>query len=173
MQQTLLTNILDAAKKPIQIIDVKSPDPDKPKRYGEETTAAVFDGYSRLQSGINLNQAHYGPYALVLHNETYADSYRPLPTTLIMPADRIKPLMTEGYFGTGTLSVYDDTNPTQPEITGILVSLGGNTMDLVMAQPPMTEVLQQEKSGDWLFRVYERFALRLKDPTAVIRFNFV
>jgi len=58
------------------------------------------------------------------------------------------------------------------ETPGILVSIGGNTMDLVMAQPPMTEVLQQEKSGDWLFRVYERFALRLKDSTAVIRLDF-
>jgi hypothetical protein len=46
-------------------------------------------------------------------------------------------------------------------------------MDLVMAQPPKTEVLQQEKSGEWLFRVYERFALRLKDTTAVIRLNFL
>jgi hypothetical protein len=171
------TGLLSAAEKDIQRIEVKPQDPDKPKRYGEETTAAVFEAYAKLQSGIGLNQAHYGPYALVLHNEPYADTFRPLEKTLIMPADRIKPLMTEGWFyGTGTLTRYTQAGgsaKSKTEPPGILVSLGGNTMDFVMAQPPMTEILQQEKSGDWLFRVYERFALRLKDSTAVIRLDFV
>jgi uncharacterized linocin/CFP29 family protein len=175
------SGLLNAANKPVQKIEVKplDPDPAKPKRYGEGTTAAVFDAYSRLQSGIELDQAHYGPYTLVLHNEPYADTYRPLANTLIMPADRIKPLTVEGFYGTGTLTVFtwnaaDPKKPDKKETPGIMVSLGGNTMDLVMAQPPMTEVLQKEgRTGDWLFRVYERFALRLKDPTAVIRLDFV
>jgi hypothetical protein len=189
--------LVNAAAEDHQKIQIDPPDQEKPKRYGEETTAAVFEAYSRLQSGTKLNQAHYGPYALVLHNEPYADTYRPLEKTLIMPADRIKPLITDGWFhGTGTLALYswpkrlenegpkadreppkDDKEPPKPEkieTPGVLLSLGGNTMDLVMAQQPMTEVLQRlERSGDWLFRVYERFALRLKDPSAVIRLDFV
>lgn len=146
--------------------------PGQPLRYGERTFAAVAAGYSRLQSGVGLDQAHYGPYALVLHNEPYADTFAPLPTTLIMPADRIKPLMTAGFFGTGTLPA-QGVLPHERETTGILVSLGGNTMDLVVGMDSTTAFLQEDTEGRYRFRVYERFALRLKDTTSVIRLEFV
>src|SRR5690348_13274934 len=66
--------------------------------YAEHTFAAVAEGYSVLQGN-----GQYGPYALVLQTTPYADTYAPLPDTLILTADRIKPLMTAGFFGTGTL----------------------------------------------------------------------
>ena len=49
--------------------------------YGENVFRAVAEAYAFLQ-GLNL----YGPYALVLPPEQYADAHAPLPTTLIMPA---------------------------------------------------------------------------------------
>jgi hypothetical protein len=146
--------------------------PGDPLRFGERTFAAVSLAYSRLQSGNNLQQAHYGPYALVLHNEPYADTYAPLPTTLIMPADRIKPLMTAGFYGSGTLPSQGNA-PNERETTGIVVSLGGNTMDLVVGMDAITAFLQEDTQGQYRFRVYERFALRLKDTSSVIRLEFV
>jgi uncharacterized linocin/CFP29 family protein len=166
-----------AEANPIQVIQVlafepEDPgDPNEPRRFGERTFAAVADGYSRLQSGTGLQQAHYGPYALALHNEPYADTYAPLATTLIMPADRIKPLMTAGFFGTGTLPATGAT-PNVRETTGVLVSLGGNTMDLVVGMDAITSFLQEDTEGRYRFRVYERFALRLKDTSSVIKFEF-
>jgi uncharacterized linocin/CFP29 family protein len=77
-----------------QVIPVQ---PDKGV-YGERTFAAVAQGYSVLQGN-----GQYGPYALVLQTRPYADSYAPLAKTLIMPADRIKSLVTAGFYGTGTL----------------------------------------------------------------------
>ncbi len=135
---------------------------DDQQRFGENTFGAVADAYSRLQSGDGLAQEHYGLYALVLHHEPYADTYAPLRTTLIMPADRIKPLVTAGFYGTGTL----------PPLTGLLVSLGGNTMDIVVGMDVMTTFLQQDPDGRYRFRVYERFALRLKDSTAIMKLAF-
>jgi len=79
-----------------------------------------------------------------------------------MSADRIKPLMTAGFFGTGTL----------PDFIGILVSIGGNTMDLAVGIDATTEYVQNDAGGQYLFRVYERFALRMKDKSAVIRLEF-
>jgi uncharacterized linocin/CFP29 family protein len=166
-----------AEANPIQVIQVPAldpidpTDPNEPLRFGERTFAAVADGYSRLQSGNGLQQAHYGPYGLVLHNEPYADTYAPLATTLIMPADRIKPLTTAGFYGTGTLPATGDT-PNTRETTGVLVSLGGNTMDLVVAVDAITAFLQEDTEGRYRFRVYERFALRLKDTSSVIKFEF-
>lgn len=169
--------LLNAPDMPVQSVKVpplapRYPDDEKePKRYGERTFSAVSDAYARLQSGRDLAQAHYGPYALVLHNEPYADTYAPLPTTLIMPVDRIAPLMTEGFYGTGTLPAFGDT-PRDRKTQGILVSLGGNTMDLVVGMDAMTAFMQEDPEGRYRFRVYERFALRLKDKTAIMRLEF-
>lgn len=139
-------------------------------RWGENTFEAVADAYSRLQRGEGMDQAHYGPYALVLRTEPYADTYAPvltnhaeIPNTLVITADRIRPLVTAGYCGTGTL----------PPLRGILVSLGGNTMDFVVGMDATTAFLQEDTEGRYRFRVYERFALRLKDATSVIRLEFL
>lgn len=125
-------------------------------RYGENTFSAITRGISLLQK-----QGHYGPYALVLHFEQYADTFAPLKDTLIMPADRIKPLIDKGFYGTGAV----------PEKKGVLLSLGGNTMDLTVGVDTTAEYRSAEITG-YQFRVYERFALRLKDNTAVIRLEF-
>jgi uncharacterized linocin/CFP29 family protein len=144
-----------------QVVDVPIANPGPPIRYGENTFTAVEDAYARLQGN-----GHYGPYALVLPTRAYADAHAPLVNTLIMPADRIKPLVTKGelthFYGTGTL----------PEHSGVMVSLGGNSMDLVVGMDAMTAFMQDDTEGRCRFRVFERFVLRLKDNTAVIRLNF-
>jgi uncharacterized linocin/CFP29 family protein len=129
----------------------------KAKKYGEQTFEAVAKAYALLQK-----QGHSGPYALVLRSELYADSYAPLPETFVMPADRIKPLVPLGYFGTGTL----------PDSTGVMVSVGGNTIDLVAGVDPVAEFLDIDDAGLYRFRVFERFAVRVKDPTAIVRLEF-
>ena len=78
-----------------------------------------------------------------------------------MPADRIKPLVGNGFFGTGSM----------PRFRGLFMSTG-NTADLVVAQAPTTSYLQDDQDGNLLFRVYARFALRLKDPSSVILLEF-
>jgi len=125
--------------------------------YGQHTFTAFAEAYSKLQ-----NKGHYGPYALTLSSEVYVDTYAPLPDMLIMPSDRIQPLVSLGFFGSGTV----------PPLSGVLVSVGGNTMDLVASVDPITEFLQVDPDGMYRFKVYERFVLRVKDNTAIVRFEF-
>jgi len=124
-------------------------------RYGENTFAAVADAFARLQ------KTHYGRCAVVLHTNVYADTYAALPETLAVPAERIKGLVSEYYYVSSAL----------PAFTGIVVAIDGDTMDLVVGQDPCTEFTQVNNS-QWIFRLYERIALRLKDQTAVIRLEF-
>jgi uncharacterized linocin/CFP29 family protein len=161
----LLNELPDQLLLPEQIVPVR-PANTNPLRYGEKTFEAVAEGYSRLQG-----KGHYGPYALVLHTVPYADTYAPLATTLIMPADRIKPLVTAGFYGTGTLPA--STVEGSPRFRGLLVSLGGNSMDLVVGMDATTAFMQQDVDGAYRFRVVERFGLRLKDSTSVIRLEFL
>jgi uncharacterized linocin/CFP29 family protein len=145
--------LLGAAGRSVTV----EPASDNPKRYVEHTFDAVVEGYSLLQQ-----QGHNGPYALALRSEMYADTFASLPTSLVMPADRITPLVSLGMFGTGML----------PPSTGVLVSVGGNTMDLIVGVEPITEFLQVSTEGLYRFRVFERFALRVKDTSAIVRLDF-
>ena len=126
-------------------------------RYGENTFKKVAEGIARLQ-----NLGHYGSYALVLNFEQYADTFAPLKDTLVMPVDRIRPLVDKGFYGSGTL----------PSKKGLLFSLAGDTMDLTVGTDAQAEYTTPDGSMLYRFRVYERFALRLKDKTAVIRLEF-
>ena len=80
-----------------------------------------------------------------------------------MTADRIRPLVPLGMFGTGML----------PPSSGVLVSVGGNAMDLVVGMEPTTEFIQVSTEGLYLGPVFsERFALRVKDRSAIVRLDF-
>lgn len=131
--------------------------PVSPNQYGENSFRAVADAYGRLQ-----RQGQNGPYALALHSDVYADTLAPVANMPAVPADSIRQLVSLGMFGTGAL----------PPKSGVLVSVGGNSMDLVVGMEPTTEVLQQDEDGFYRFRVFERFVLRVKDKTAVVRLNF-
>jgi uncharacterized linocin/CFP29 family protein len=134
--------------------------------YGPNTFEAVAQAYSQLQAA-----GHYGPYALVLETIPYADTFAPLPATLTLTADRIKPLVTSGFFGTGTLPPNAPPAPVAPYF-GVMVSLGGNTMDLVTGIEPIAAFQQEDTTGNFRFRVLQRFALRVKDPTGIVILQF-
>jgi uncharacterized linocin/CFP29 family protein len=138
------------------VVTVKSPI-GTPGQYGEETFTGVTKGTSLLQ-----NNGHYGPYALVLHTDVYADTYTPLKGTLVTPANSIMPIVEGGFYGSGNI----------PKNTGVLLSVGGNTMDLTVGVDTTPEFMFLNASGMYSFRLYERFTLRLKDDTAVVTLNF-
>jgi uncharacterized linocin/CFP29 family protein len=142
----------------------------EPGLYGDNTYAAVAEGYSKLQEN------HYGRQALVLPSTIYADTFATRATTLEIPAitaDRIKGLIGNFVFGSSTLPGPQTTNGQTIPGKGVLLALDGNTMDLVVQMGPTIEVVTQESaSGDYIFNVYERFALRLKDPKAVVELDF-
>lgn len=128
-----------------------------PLPYGENTVTAVNAAVAQLQG----NQ-HYGPYALVLHTDMFADAHAPLATTLIMPADRIKPVVTGGLHSSSSL----------PQNRGVLLSLGGNSMDVVRSVDVTTAFSQVDPQGRYRFRVFQRFVLRVKRDDAVARLEF-
>jgi uncharacterized linocin/CFP29 family protein len=131
-------------------------------KYGENTFGGVARAYSILQQN-----GYYRDDALILPTAIYADTWDPLPSTLQTPADRImNGLAKKGFFSTGTL----------PPFTGILVSPGEDTMDLVVAMDATTTYLGQNPSdsNSYNFQVTERLSFRVKvpDSPAVVRLEF-
>ncbi len=155
----IVTGLLNPQLSEDQIITVRSLAPGEPI-FRERTLAAVTEGCARLKK-----KEHYGPYALILHDIPYGDTFSPLPGTLIKAADRLRPMVKAGFYGTGTL-------PGDPCPTGLLVDIGGNSMDLVLGKPAHATFLFDAAAGLYRFRVSKRFTLRLKDPSAIIKFIF-
>jgi Encapsulating protein for peroxidase len=102
----------------------------------------------RLEDNFNP-----GPFACVLGNELFDRAHDPSPS-LVLPADRITPLLKGGpLLRSGKM---DDN-------AGIVVSLAGNAVDIVVGTPPTVQFLQRTDDAKFLFRVYERFVLRIRD----------
>ena len=131
--------------------------PTSPGSYGENAFKSAAQAYAHLQ-----DHGHIGPYAIALHSDIYADTLAPVANMPSSPAEQLRQLAPLGLVGTGAL---------MPK-SGVVVSLGGNSVDLVVGMEPTTEVLSQDDDGFQQFRVFERFVLRVKDKTAIVRLTF-
>jgi uncharacterized linocin/CFP29 family protein len=108
-----------------------------------------------------------------------------LPTGIITPATSTAPagtapLSSMVQFNSSPLLLPAGSAPRAAAVlyTGVLVSLSGNAMDLVRGVMDDSEDVsvtldQKDENEQYHFRVVQRFALRLKDPTAVILLLFL
>jgi uncharacterized linocin/CFP29 family protein len=136
--------------------------PEKPAVYGEATFRAVTKGMAEL-----TKEGQPGPYALILDSSIYADTYAPMPSSLVTTADRLIPLLPGGFYGTGTL----------PEGTGLLVSLGGEPVTIYRGLninnfDVPTAYTQEDLEGRQRFRVFERVQFVARDPRALLKLEF-
>jgi hypothetical protein len=128
--------------------------------YGENTYAAVAEGYAKLQEN------HYGRQALVLPTTIYADTYAARATTLEIPAivaDRIKGLIGNYVYGTSTLPIFDAKNK---KILKECCWLGQNTWI-----SSFKWVEAKDTSGDYVFNVHER-GVEIEGRNAVFELDF-
>jgi len=108
-----------------------------------------------------------------------------LPTGIIVPATSTMPAATAllssiAQFNSSPLLLPAGSAPGAAAVlyTGVLVSLSGNTMDLVRgvmedSLDVMVTFNQKDQNDQYRFSVVQRFALRLKDPTAVVLLLFL
>ena len=115
---------------------------------GQAVVSAVVDAIRRLEDNSNSS-----PFACALGNELFNEVYDPSPS-LVLPSDRITPLLKGGpLLRSGKMDAK----------TGIVVSLSGNAVDIVVGTLPTVQFLQRTTDARFLFRVYERFVLRIRD----------
>jgi len=135
--------------------------PLKPQRpgviYGENVFSAVVSGIAKL---VSKGQAP--TYALFLPTGVYADTFVPPSNgSLVTTADRIRPLVEGGFYGTGTL----------PANRGLLVALGGDPTLLRMGREANTE-FERKQGREYIFRVSERFNFVERDPRSLVELRF-
>jgi uncharacterized linocin/CFP29 family protein len=126
--------------------------------YGENTFAAVANGIAQL-----TDKGQAPEYALILPTAVYADTFVPPgQASLVTTAERIKPLVIGGFYGTGTL----------PAAAGLLVALGGEPTSLYVGREAATEFVQKT-GATYVFRVVERVQFVARDARAFVKLKFL
>ncbi len=106
-------------------------------------------------------RGHFGPFATVLGQQLFLNAQTPTPGgSLVLPQDRIIP-----FLGGGPLLRSSTLEPGN----GVVVALGGAPVELVIATDVSLQFLQITTDPDFLFRVREKIALRIKQADAIVR----
>jgi uncharacterized linocin/CFP29 family protein len=103
-------------------------------------------------------RGQFGPYALVLGPGLFLIAETPDPSSLVLPQDRIIPLL-----GGGSLL----RSSALQQFEGVVVALGGSAIELVVATDLSLQFLQVTVDPVFIFRVFEKIELRIKDPGAI------
>jgi uncharacterized linocin/CFP29 family protein len=122
--------------------------------HGEALVAQVADGLVQLETA-----GYIGSYVLILGQDLFTDANTPSPGSLVLPRDRLDGLLAGGPLHRSSVLGKDE---------GLLLSLGGEPMDRAVALAPRFEFLRIGAKDVRECRVFERFALRLKEPDSVL-----
>ena len=113
--------------------------------------------------GILEAQGQFGPFAVVLDQALFLVAQTPTPA-LVLPQDRILP-----FLGGGPLLRSSTLNVARGVRSGVVVALGGEPVELVIATDVCVQFLQVTAEPNFVFRVCEKMALRIKEPEAIVR----
>jgi uncharacterized linocin/CFP29 family protein len=121
---------------------------------GETLVSDVSSAIGRLEAA-----GHFGPFALVLGQTFFAGVQTPNKSSLVLPQDRILPFLAGGpLLRTSAL----------PDRSGVVVALGGAPVELVVATYVSVGFLQVTTDPMYVFRVFEKVLLRIKEPDAIV-----
>jgi uncharacterized linocin/CFP29 family protein len=122
---------------------------------GNALVAAVSDAIGVLEAN-----GHFGPFAVALGQGLFLAAQTPNAGSLVLPQDRIVPFLGGG----GSLV----RSSTLPADHGVVVALGGAPVELVIATDVSLNFLQVTTDPKFVFRVYEKMALRIKESDAIV-----
>ena len=112
--------------------------------------------------GLLEAQGHFGPFAVVLDQELFLVA-QTSTSVLVLPQDRILPFLGGGpLLRSSTLDVAIGVG------SGVVVALGGEPVELVIATDVCVQFLQVTAEPNFVFRVCEKMALRIKEPEAIM-----
>ena len=121
---------------------------------GENLVGDISRAIGRLESA-----GHFGPFAVVLDQSFFTAVQTPNKSSLVLPQDRIVPFLAGGpLLRTSAL----------PERSGVVIALGGAPVELVVATDVTLGFLQVTTEPMYVFRVYEKVVLRIKEPDAIV-----
>jgi hypothetical protein len=128
--------------------------PDDFAKLGNLLVGVISEAIGRLEGN-----GHYGPFAVVLGQSLFQALQTPNSTSLVLPQDRVIPFLGAG----GSLQ----RSTTLPDDQAVIVALGGDPVELVIAKDIAVDFLQVTQDPSYVFRLHEKLVLRIKTPGAI------
>ena len=136
---------------------------------------AIVDAINSLE-----NNGYVAPYVCVFGRKPFEAAFTPINNSTVLPRDRIEPLIgRELLHASGIdipprkLDLYQaKLDKEEWRSRGVLISMANEPIDLALAVEATPEFRQVDVEGRYVFSVFERFALRIKDVNAIVPLKF-
>ena len=126
-------------------------------------------------------QGYVAPYVCVFGRNPFEAAFNSIDNSTVLPRDRIEPLIGRELLHASAIDVlphrvnlYESTPRYEEEwrSRGVLLSMADEPIDLALAADATPEFRQVDLEGRYVFSVFERFALRIKDAKAIVPLRF-
>lgn len=125
------------------------------------------------------DNGYVAPYVCVFGRNPYEEAFTPISNSTVLPRDRIEPLIGRELLHASGIDIppYElgklyNLNREEWQSRGVLLSLANEAIDLALAAEATPEFRQVDLEGRYVFSVFERFALRIKDAKAIVSLMF-
>jgi uncharacterized linocin/CFP29 family protein len=153
--------------------DIGSEPPKDVRRY-QLDERGLMEGV--VEAITSLEEAGFvPPYACVFGRDPFVAAHKTVHGSTSAPRDRLEPLIGRELLHASAIDVPPSTSPdirSSWQRRGVLLSLADYAVDLVIAAEATPEFRRVNERGRYVFVVFERFALRIKDRRAIVRLYF-
>jgi len=156
--------------------------PAEARRARDEVSPLSNDGLMQaVVKAINSleENGYVAPYVCVFGRNPFEAAYKPIKKSTVLPRDRIEPLIGRELLHASGIDVppqrvglYAGLDKEEWQSRGVLLSMADEPIDLALAAEATPEFRQVDLEGRYVFSVFERFALRIKDAKAVVPLRF-
>jgi uncharacterized linocin/CFP29 family protein len=125
------------------------------------------------------DNGYVAPYVCVFGRKPFQAAFTPINNSTVLPRDRIEPLIGRELLHASGIDIlpyepgrYQNLNTDEWPGRGVLLSMANEPIDLAFAAEATVEFRQVDLGGKYVFSVFERFALRIKDALAIVPLMF-
>jgi uncharacterized linocin/CFP29 family protein len=148
----------------------RAQDPDNNKLI----QATIINAINSLE-----DSGYVAPYVCVFGREPFQEAFTPADNSTVLPRDRIEPLIGRELLHASGIDIppyesgrYQDLDKEDWPKRGVLLSMANEPIDLALAAEATVEFRQMDLGGKFVFFIFERFALRIKDAQAIVPLVF-
>jgi uncharacterized linocin/CFP29 family protein len=136
---------------------------------------SIVDAINSLEGN-----GYVAPYVCVFGRKPFQAAFKPIGNSTVLPRDRIEPLIGRDLLHASGIDIpphrpylYNNLNTENWRSRGVLLSMANEPIDLALAAEATPEFRQVDLGGKYVFSVFERFALRIKDAKAIVPLQFL
>ena len=125
------------------------------------------------------DNGYVAPYVCVFGRKPFQEAFTPINHSTVLPRDRIEPLIGRELMHASGIDIppyesgrYENLDTKDWPRRGVLLSMANEPIDLALATEATVEFRQVNLGGKYVFSVFERFALRIKDAQAIVPLMF-